>query len=181
MNDNPLTSYPRLGAQTLSPDRRADMRTLLQAAVREARPVRSRRIRYALTGAGAAVLVAGGGAVAYSSLSSSAPVVDRASARCYSIASYHAGNNFPGTTVSSASAAGQSGQSQVANALDVCTDLWRQGFLQLGVASVTAHPDTAVAHPVPPLAACVLPDGRAAIFPGGPTTCAHLGLAAATR
>lgn len=125
-----------------------------------------------ITGVAGAALVATGGAVAYSVMSST-PVTNKSDARCYTEAKYVKGDNFPGTTIAQASSAGHVGQ--VDSALDTCRDLWRQGFLELGNPRVNGDTDTTLHHPVPPLVACVMPDGRAAVFPGS-VTCSSLGL-----
>jgi hypothetical protein len=66
----------------------------------------------------------------------------------------------------------------VNNAISVCAALWRQGILHPGPQGAR---DRATAGPagssqVPPLVACVLPGGTAAVFPGPPSTCATLSL-----
>jgi hypothetical protein len=69
---------------------------------------------------------------------------------------------------------------QVRNARAVCASLFRGGFLTAGVEGIDPHP-AGGQHPVPPLVVCVLPDGAAAVFPGGPRTCARLSLPSATK
>ena len=59
--------------------------------------------------------------------------------------------------------------------LDACSALWQIGLIQPGkvVTDAAASPGD---HTVPALAACVLPSGEAAVFPGDATTCARLDL-----
>jgi hypothetical protein len=48
-------------------------------------------------------------------------------------------------------------------------------LLRLGSKQV-GGPDTRTDHPIPPLVACTLDNGVAAVFPGDEQTCARLGL-----
>jgi hypothetical protein len=155
------------------PEHRRDaVREMLTLAAANAPRRRSKRARLVVTAAASLVLVAGGSVVAYSQISS-APVTDNDSARCYTSAvQYRPGDEFPGTTVVRADG------SEVASALSVCTDLWRQGFLKLGDPEPVRDTNPLIEHAVPVLVVCTLPDGRAAVFPG-PVSCADLGLAAA--
>jgi hypothetical protein len=129
--------------------------------------------RYATVAAGASALLIGGTAVAYVAFKpATIPVAD--GTRCYTKASMEGGDrNFFGTTVAQASSAG--GSRNAASAVEVCSDLWRQGLLQLGSKKI-GGPDTGQTHPVPPLVACTLDNGMAAVFPGDVQTCARLGL-----
>jgi len=63
----------------------------------------------------------------------------------------------------------------VVNALATCEVDWREGFLGLGKRPLRSQlpPDQ---RTVPPLVACVLNDGVAAVFPGTNATCSRLGL-----
>jgi hypothetical protein len=136
-----------------------------------------RRSRRPLFLAGGAVLVAiATSAGAYAYVSQSAPVTAKGEARCYTEASLTAGNDF--TTIGQL-ASGGTGPVAIDDALSTCSDLWRQGFLELGGQGVVQQPDTLVSHAVPQLTACVMPDGTAAVFPGPPSTCQDLSLPSA--
>jgi hypothetical protein len=132
-----------------------------------------------LIAAGAAAIVVGttAGAIVY--VQHSQPVTNKSVARCYTEANLGGGDQFHGTTIAEAGVPG-SRAPQVDNAVSVCADLWRQGFLLPGAAGVARQPNTKAHHLVPPLVACVMPDGTAAVFPGNPRTCASLGLPRAT-
>jgi hypothetical protein len=167
----PQQQYPTARA-------RAMQQLLAETVTSGSRELRGRR-RLSLLVAGALTIgVAGTGtAIAYGRLGS-APVTDQHSARCYTVAKYTAGENFPGTTITEADSATTAGR--VASAIDVCASLWRAGLLQAGVAAPVRSPSQAV-NPVPGLVACTLRDGRAAVFPGPAGTCQTLGLADAAH
>jgi hypothetical protein len=133
-----------------------------------------RRRKLAVIALGAAVVVVGTGAAAFA-VAQYQPVTDTTQARCYTTAD-PAGTSY--TTVADAS--GPGGQSRVRDAVAVCAGLYRQGFLRVGAAGVV-RPTGSGPHSVPRLVACTMSDGAAAVFPGGPATCARLGLPAATR
>lgn len=90
-----------------------------------------RRLRTIGVLAAAAVL---GSAVAALAFASFQPVTDRGSARCYTAATLAGGANFEGTTIAAAGTPGT--PAQVDDALGVCGDLWRQGFLTAGVKGI---------------------------------------------
>lgn len=153
----------------MSEERRAAMRRQLTTMVTS-----SRHSRRPLILAGTAVAVAIGtsaGAYAYTSLS--VPVTDKGQARCYTEASLTDGNDY--TTISQV-APGKAGVIAINDAIGVCADLWRQGFLAPGAKRMAARPNTSIIHHVPQLTACVLQDGTAAVFPGPPSTCQTLSL-----
>jgi len=129
--------------------------------------------RSAVVVAGAAALLIGGTAAAYVAFKpATVPVADET--RCYTKASLAGGDkNFFGTTVSQAWSA--DGTRNAASAVEACSAVWRQGLLQLGSKQV-GGPDTGTDHPIPPLVACTLDNGVAAVFPGDEQTCARLGL-----
>ncbi len=153
-------------------DRVAAMRRQLAAEI--ARRPRRKPILIAASAAVAAAAATAGG---YAYVQHPAPVTDKSEARCYTVASLSDGaESF--TFVAEAAVAGQPGPgpSQVDNALSVCAGFWRQGILRPGPDGARGAPDPGRDHPVPPLVACVLPDGTAAVFPGTTPTCAALGL-----
>lgn len=159
-------------ARPLPEYRRTAMRRQLEAKV-----TRSHRRRPLLIAASAVVVAASTSAGAYAYVQHSQPVTDKNQARCYTVASLSAGpESF--TTIAQATPAESSRRAEVDNALSVCAALWRQGVLHPSRqgAHGPATPNPAGASPVPPLAACVLPDGTAAVFPGTHATCATLGL-----
>lgn len=159
-------------ARPLPDYRRTAVRRQLEAEVN-----RSQRRGPLLIAASAVVVAAGTSAGAYAYVQHSQPVTDKNQARCYTVASLSAGpESF--TTIAQATPAGSSRPAEVDNALSVCAALWRQGILHRGPqgAHGPTTPSRAGTSPVPPLAACVLPDGTAAVFPGTHSTCATLGL-----
>jgi hypothetical protein len=99
----------------------------------------------------------------------------RDSGRCYSGISTDYGDDFPGTTVAVASSPGSTPADVPPQLVQACAAVWRAGILQLNQSQVGGAP--AGTYPVPPLVACVLPSGQAAVFPGQPDTCDGLGLA----
>lgn len=168
MNRLPRQKYPE--------PRRSAVRSLLAETVGQARPRPSRRsffTRPAVVAVGAVALVGTGAAAAYSQLGPTAPVSDKSSARCYSVASYVPGGDFPGTTIAQPNSSTRAGE--VSNAVDACAALWRAGILQPGARTAIVHPGKKT-YAVPPLVGCVLPDGRAAVFPGSADSCSKLGL-----
>jgi hypothetical protein len=169
-----MTQFGTPPARTLPEYRRTAMRRQLEAVV-TGRPQRRGPL---LIAASAVVVAAGTSAGAYAYVQHSQPVTDKGQARCYTVASLSAGpESF--TTIAQATIAGSPRPAQVDNALTVCAALWRQGILHPGPqgARGPAAPDPEGSSPVPPLAACVLPDSTAAVFPGTTSTCAALGLA----
>ena len=109
------------------------------------------------------------GAFAYAAYES---VTDRTQARCYTVASL-ASDRY----VAIAEASDSISRAEVRNALDVCAALYRQGILQIGH-RVDYSVHSRARYPVPPLTACTLPGGVAAVFPGSSGTCAKLGIPA---
>lgn len=162
-------------ARTLAATRLAAMRRELEAAV--AAPP-SRRRRPLLIAVAAVVVAAGTSAGAYAYVARSQPVTDKDEARCYTVASLSAGpQSYTGLAQATPVNSGKPGQ--VTDALGDCASLWQQGFLRAGprgAAMPTAAPSSGADNPVPPLVACVMPDGTAAVFPGTRATCATLGL-----
>jgi hypothetical protein len=170
-----MTQFETPPARALPERRRTAMRRQLEAEV-----TRKNRRRPLLIAASAAAVAVGTSAGAYAYVQHSEPVTDRSGARCYTVASLSAGpESF--TTIAEATVVGSLRPAQVNNALGVCAAMWRQGILHPGPqgARSPATPDSAGSSPVPPLAACVLPNGTAAVFPGTRSICATLGLPSA--
>jgi hypothetical protein len=119
-----------------------------------------------------------GSAVAGTAFLRTAPVTDKRTARCYTLANVGSDKTFNGTTIGVAGLPGS--VAQVDDAIASCSGLWRRGFLVHG-ATETQRPKPNTTNPVPPLVACTLPDGIAGIFPGDTHTCARLGLPLAGR
>lgn len=168
-----MTQFIPPPPRTLPEDRRAAMRHQLTAVVTRSH----HRRRPLLIAASAVVVAAGSSAGAYAYVQHSQPVTDKSEARCYTVASLSAGpESF--TTIAQASRAGSPQPARVGNAVGVCAALWRQGILHPGPQGTRgrATPGPVGTGQVPPLVACVLPGGTAAVFPGAASTCVTLGL-----
>lgn len=163
--------------RALPPEHREAMREMLVEHARARLPWWRRHTRGAAVGAGAMALVlAGGAASAYVAFK---PASDTHSVYCYSVASLDGGEQSRTRLAqASASSPGSSASeaSPVTKPVAACASLWRQGVL---VKDSDLRPDAAGTrseHQVPPLVACTLDEGVAAVFPGGPQTCEELGL-----
>jgi hypothetical protein len=135
-----------------------------------------RRARRGVVVAGFAgmTLLAAGGVAAAGALLAAQPATDRSVGRCYSVISSNFGDDFPGSSMSNAARPGQTAPELPPVALENCAAVWRAGALS--APGTQPVPDAAGEYPVPPLVACVLPSGEAAVFPGPPSTCASLGI-----
>jgi hypothetical protein len=153
---------PLPATRLLPAGRRQAIRRQLEQAV--SRPRQQRAPRLAIVAGAAVVVMAGTGAGAAVYLQAQ-PVTNKTEARCYAAASLAGGSHFPGTTIAAAGAPGSRGQ--VDNALSVCAALWRQGILTPGHGPGSASGGMG-RHRVPPLVACTMPDGTAAVFPVEP-------------
>ena len=157
----------------ISPQRAAADKALLLELVRTTGTGRDRhRIgRPVIVGTTLSIaLVAGGSAAAYVLLPAKAASVHN-SARCYSKISAVLSGWFPGTTMGIATTPASAPVDVAAHPVEACSAVWRIGlFTNPGGMLSNAS------YPVPTLAACVLPSGAAAVFPGGPNTCLELGL-----
>lgn len=166
-----MTLFSPPPSRPLPAEHRDSMRRQLETIVTEW-PGRRRSRKRALVGAGVAVALCSAGGAAY--VQQSQPVTNHGLARCYSVASLAGGDQFHGTTIAAAGRPGST--AQVDQAVSVCAALWRQGLLVPGAARAGNPPGGTAAHRVPPLVACVMPDGTAAVFPGNSHTCPSLGL-----
>ena len=135
---------------------------------------RQRRRRYAIAGLTAGVVIAaGGGTAAAFVLFSKAS--DTTTGYCYATASLD--ESSTNRTEFAAAGTDDSPNDAAAVSVDVCAAYWRSGVFAGGTVDAN-QPPTGGAWPVPPLIACVLPSGKAAVFPGDTTTCRTLGLSA---
>ncbi|MCU1678454.1 MAG: hypothetical protein JWM93_3212 [Frankiales bacterium] len=159
-----------LPARRLFPPERAPfVRDLLE---REAANSRTNRRGWKSPGVllsiGTAVVLSAGAAAAYVAF---APATDHSRVRCYTVPAAGGRDTFFGTDAGVANSA--DGSVAAIAALDLCGALWRSGVIAAGRAQADL-PEPGL-HPVPPLVACRLPDGVAAVFPGTAELCAQLG------
>jgi hypothetical protein len=163
--------------RTLSDERVAVISAAVAAELAEVSRPRRRFPRiFSVIAAGVGVATLGAGAAAAYIALRPAHITNKQTARCYTAVTYTKGTVFPGTTVAQFGSDGNPGQ--VENAIDTCAALWRTGILERGMFVPVLHPAPGT-HVVPPLVACVLPGGAAAIYPGPADTCVRLGLAPA--
>ncbi len=135
---------------------------------------RQRRRRYAIAGLTAGVVIAaGGGTAAAFVLFSKAS--DTTTGYCYATANLD--ESSTNRTEFAAAGTEDLPNDAAAVSVDVCAAYWRSGVFAGGTVDAN-QPPTGGAWPVPPLIACVLPSGKAAVFPGDTTTCRTLGLSA---
>lgn len=154
--------------------RRTSSRLALERAV--ARPRRHWRRSGVTLGAGAVVLATTGAAGAYLAF---APASDTSRVRCYTTANFGSDGDYQGTDAAIAnSEPGTSDPVDVTDAVGLCGALWRAGVLVAG----QGQPSEPISgsRPVPELVACTLPNGVAAVFPGGAGTCERAGLPSTT-
>lgn len=107
----------------------------------------------------------------------SAPT-DRRIAYCFTTADLNDPANREEFTVATApNDTNPSLRDAAASALDICAGGWQQGRFSATNPKISLDPKPAPwNYPVPPLVACVLPNGSVGVFPGDTTTCASLGL-----
>lgn len=160
----------------------ADKRLLRQLV--SSQPVsHPRRRRLLVVGALAAVGLTGGTAAAAYSILAPQRAPQRDTARCYATISHDTGDGFPGTTVAIAAPTRGARPQVPPLAVQTCAQLWHRGFLTRAgfkAPSGPLGPDglPPANHRIPPLVACVLHSGQAAVFPGNPHTCDDLQLPA---
>lgn len=122
-----------------------------------------------------ALAISGGTAAAVTLLSPQNPTV-RASGRCYARVSSNFARTFPGGSVSVLEPNRSDTADVPSQIISACAALWRQG----AIGQPSQGPDSSRSSqefPVPPLVACVLPNGEAAVFPGSENICIRLGIA----
>lgn len=148
-------------------------------------PATEARRRYRIRRAWVPVVVAvsalGAGVGTAAALGAFTTPTDRSIAHCFATASLNLSGNHIDFTVAAPDTGNPSIEDAATAAMAICADAWRQGRLSSTVPYVSWPAPGAApqSNPVPPLIACVLPSGRAAVFPGDETTCSRLGLRAA--
>lgn len=161
----------------MAPHRREARGGHLMTVVAEQSTSRRRRIRWAVPGAVAALMLTGGVAVAAYVVSQPATV--REQVHCYTEADVN------GYRSDGAGATAEGKPADVADeAVALCRQLWEFGVLTEGPAAAQAPPpeqdpkagQPAIKRVAPPLVACVVSDGVAGVFPGDAATCARLNL-----
>lgn len=158
----------------MTPERTDAIRQLLIQRLRDEPRERLRRARRRwLGGSVAGLLVIGGVATGASVVLNAAQVSNTSLVRCLSSTTPNSDGSYPG---SSATISDGSGAGRVNDALDLCTQMWREGVLNDG-----SDPTAATHAPgtVPDaLQVCVVRDGSAAVVPApSPGICAALGMA----
>jgi hypothetical protein len=180
-----MTDIDRLPpVRAMSRARRDALRDVLEEQVRRShRPWWRRSWQGLAVGGGAFTLVlAGGAATAYVAF---LEPTDKASVVCYSSADLDA-SNVPGVRVAVAdqmpanSAPSSSGTVAIDDPVAACSQAWQDGLLPSDDSGAASR-DAVAANQVPPLVACTLDEGVAAVFPGDPLTCERLGLPQAAR
>lgn len=175
-----MTRFDPPPVRPLPPGRRGAMRQQLETLVAEHTGRRHRRKPAFIAIGAAVVLSTSAGAFVY--VQHSQPVTNKSEARCYAVASLAGGDQSYSTIAEAIPAGAPPGsKAQVDHAVSVCAALWRQGFILPGADRVAPPRNTTANHRIPPLIACVMPDGTAAVFPGNSRTCANLGLPKATK
>ncbi|WP_067806092.1 hypothetical protein [Actinomadura formosensis] len=169
MND-PMdeTRIPR--PRPMPPHRRAARTELLTRAVARRRWSWRRRLAIAMPLAGAVALGTTG---AFAFVAHQEPAAQRHTIRCYSTGEWD-NKSFYSEVAQAVPAGAGAGPADVNDVLDACATLFRQGFLREGDPRLHHETDGEPTRPTPRLAACVLPSGQVAVFPG--TTCRQLKL-----
>lgn len=134
------------------------------------------RQRLVVAGLAAGILIAAGGGTA-AALGLFGEASDTTTGYCYATADLNDSSN--NRTEFAAAGTDEHPNDAAAGGIDVCAAYWRSGVFTGGGVD-PSRPPTGGSEPVPPLVACVLPSGKAAVFPGDPTTCHSLGLTALT-
>ena len=135
---------------------------------------RRHRRRFAVAGLTAGIVIAAGGGSA-AAIGLFGEAADTTTGYCYATANLdESGSN---RTEFATAGIDQRLDAAAAVSVDVCAAYWRSGVFTGGTVD-SNRPPAGGSWPVPPLIACVLPSGKAAVFPGDPTTCHSLGLSA---
>lgn len=165
----------------------ADLRAMATPDVAVQRPRKRRHARRGLVAALASLglLVTGGAATAF--LLRAQPQTQTI-VRCFNQASPPFAEGTPGTyQVKLVNRATADATMTAAAAVELCARAWQRGAMAVPSPDVsspatatpatgTASGSTIPANPVPPLVACVLPEGTVGVFPGDQETCLRLGL-----
>ena len=167
-----MTSHP----PEMTGTRTDAIRQLLAERVRDEPEFRRRRTRRRiLTWGGIGLVTIGGLSTAGSILFGQAPITDHAIVHCLSSTVPQANGEFPG---SAATVAHLGGPGRVDDALELCTEMWRQGVLS-GPVDPLRSTYTPQAF-IPEMQVCVMRDGTAAVAPSDdPAICQSLGMASA--
>ena len=158
----------------MDPERANALRDLLMKQLREEPQRKVRRTRRRIViGSFAGLLVVTGAATGATVILNSVPVSNTTVVHCFSSTDAETDGSYPG---SSATIAHGTGPGRVSDALDLCTQMWREGVLS-GNSSPTA-PTHAPGIVPSVLQVCVLRDGSAAVIPSdNESICISLGLA----
>lgn len=155
--------------------RRTSSRLALERAVASRDRYRWNRPSGALS-AGMGVLATTGAVGAYMAF---APVSDTSRVRCYTTTNLGSDDDYQGTDAAIANSDPDSSSPvEVTDPVGLCASLWRSGVLVADQGQPGAP--AAGTRTVPELVACTLPDGVAAVFPGGAGTCERVGLPSTT-
>lgn len=160
-------------ARSLPPARRAAELELIHSLATAPEPSSSNR-SLALLAGGVALATATGAAFG---LLGSGAASDRSEVRCHTTVEAARGVGFAGAGVvllAPLEVAPDQEFVAIRSAVGLCGELWEQGVLRPGAQQ--AMEPTGRIEPVPPLTACLTPDGVAAVFPTDLDVCASLGL-----
>lgn len=126
----------------------------------------------------AVVGVSGAGFGTAAALGAFTPPTDRRTATCFTTMDLHDPTNREDFAVAtSPDDANPSLRDAAASALNICAGGWKQGRFSTSDPKISLDPKSAPwNYPVPPLVACVLPNGEVGVFPGDAPTCASLRL-----
>ncbi|MGY0060548.1 hypothetical protein ACWY4P_29080 [Streptomyces sp. LZ34] len=154
------------------------------AASAPPRRFRRRLVYFAVPGA---LVALAGGAVAATTLMGSSPASEPNSVRCYSAAELSAQYSDMAVAQPASGTSPADISATVSAAINACAGMWESTLIRPGkVGHPTVRPGEPLIIPsatpgqgkVPPLTACVLEGGQAAVFPGDERNlCQNLGLA----
>lgn len=138
--------------------------------------VRWSRRRAVRWGTPAVLGVLAAGAIAATALRSEAPATQKDGVRCFTVGHLTTDVHYYTDTAPAVPMAGTPVDisATVAAAIKQCAGLWQVGLLE--PTGLNPQFDNVPDHPVPPLVACVLDDGLAAVLPGDEQTCHRLNL-----